>query len=129
MSNDDAEHDRAKRPAGDGGPEEGKRLRDQAVDSVEAANTEWCAFAYVELFQLCQEREEFTSEDLWQRVRREDVKEPRAMGSVFTNARRAKMCERTDRVVEAKRAPRHRGSVRVWRSLICHKQPGLPGAS
>jgi hypothetical protein len=120
-------NDHPKRPASGGGPEEGKRLREQGIASVEAAHDEWCSFAYIHLFQLCQEQEELTSEDLWQRVSRDDVEEPRAMGAVFTNARRNKLCERTDRVTESKRASRHRGSVRIWRSLICKKQPTLPG--
>jgi hypothetical protein len=118
-----------KKPVEPGGPEEGKRLRDQAVESVEAAHEEWVAYAGIALYQLCQEREEFTSEDLWLRLDRADIEEPRAMGAVFSNARRAKMCERTDRVTEAKRSTRHRGSVRIWRSLIFVKQPRLPGVS
>ena len=118
-----------KPPSPDGGPEEGRWLRDQAVESVEASNEDWCAYAYGELYKLCQERVEFTSEDLWKRISRDDVAEPRAMGAVFTKARRAKMCERTDRVTEANRSTRHRGSVRIWRSLIVLKQPRLPGVS
>ena len=120
-------NDHPKRPAPQGGPEEGKRLREQGIASVKAAHADWVAYAGVELFQLCQEQQEFTSEDLWLRVSRDDVAEPRAMGAVMNNGRRAKMCERTDRVTEAKRAARHRGTVRIWRSLICKKQPTLPG--
>jgi hypothetical protein len=119
-----------KRPPGNGGPEEGKRRRDQAVEAVEAGNEDWCDYAYAALRQLCLGRAEFTSEDLWQQLGGTgDIAEPRAMGAVLTRGRRAKMCERTDRVTESKRSTRHRGSVRIWRSLIVQKQPSLPGVA
>jgi hypothetical protein len=97
--------------------DEGARLRDAALVAVEHGAGEWIDFAMVHLFQLAEEQDEFTTDDMWSRLDGNVPDEPRALGAVMMKGRKMKICEVTPRYVCSRRACNHKRGIRVWRSL------------
>lgn len=96
------------------GPEAfGAQLRDEAMAIVaEHADPEWMARAAACIGELAATGEEFTSEDVLDRVG--STREPRALGPLFMAALRSGAIVKT-RFALARRPSRHRAPVQVWR--------------
>lgn len=96
---------------------EGQRLKEEAIDRVERnAAEEWKRVAYEAVRMVCNQRQEFTTDDVW-RLLRDKPDEPRAMGAIMRQAARSGLCYKTDRVIESAIPTCHRRPVAVWRSL------------
>jgi len=100
---------------------EGERRKTEAIDRVERAHKEFVDQAVGLVFQLAQEVDEFTTDDLWAALDRlmiDRPPEPRAIGAAMRAAKAAGYAEPTDRTKLSLRPCCHRRPVRVWRSLL-----------
>lgn len=77
---------------------------------------EWKLAAMDAARELCRTRAEFTTDDLPAEIRN-GVREPRALGALMTNARRAGLCEVTERMRVSTSDVCHRRRKAVWKSL------------
>jgi hypothetical protein len=102
-------------------PEEGRRRRDEGMARAEANAPVWRDDAY-DLAVLCaRNSKEFTSEDVIGYLARAGIglpSNPRALGAVMNRLTSTSVAFPTDRTMPARRASRHRGSVRIWKSNI-----------
>lgn len=97
--------------------EQGERLKEDALERVEENNRDWVDTAEFVILWLAKERDELTSDDVWDHLH--DVPtEPRAMGAAFSRAAGRGAIEATDRTVRSRRPACHRRPVRVWKSLV-----------
>jgi hypothetical protein len=101
-----------------------KTLSELLAAVYENADPQWREFANAAVRFSAQERQEITTDDVWDLVENFDVEthENRAIGPVMRGAAKAGIIERTDRTITTRRNSRNRGDVRVWRSLI-YKDP------
>lgn len=98
--------------------EEGRRRRDEAMALAEEhAEPSWNETAYEAVRFLALRMEEFTTDDVWA-LGLVQPREPRALGAVMSRAVKARLIERTNRVLESARPECHRNPKRVWRSLL-----------
>lgn len=94
----------------------------EGIDRADrSADLEWKVAAMTAVRQLARERQEFTTDDVWERIPR--VREPRALGAVMQKAARAGTIEKTDRVAESARPEAHANPKAVWRSLTYMGDP------
>lgn len=99
-------------------PVEGARRRDEALARVErAAAPDVKRDAERAVRALALEREEITSDDVWERMTLLPS-EPRMLGPIMKAAERRGEIEQTDRTVLSSLPQNHRRPVRVWRSRI-----------
>ena len=103
-------------------PTEGERLKQKALVQVySASDPAWNWQAVLAGKTVARENNEFTADDIWERLEKAGVsspKEPRAMGPIMRALETAGICSITDRTIPSARPGRHRGSVRVWKSNI-----------
>lgn len=96
--------------------------RDEAIDRVEAnADRIWTEGALEAVRGLALCRDEFTTDDVWDRleVAGYDLpRERRAMGAVMRQAARDRLVVKSDRVVNSRRVECHARPVAVWRSVV-----------
>ena len=101
-----------------------RRSMDRALD---AANEDWAAFMYRAVVNVAKRKEHFCADDL-ERYRQQhggpSTHENRALGPLMHQARKAMICETTDRWVCSSQTINHRRPMRVWRSLV-HVAPSL----
>lgn len=97
----------------------GRAARDEAIKRVDMnADPAWKHRAQVGLRDLCLEREEFTTDDLWVRLGWMPH-EPRAIGPIMLHAARTGWIEKIEgRYREAHRGVNHARPQQVWRSLL-----------
>ena len=99
---------------------EGEKLRDEAIERVEAANAQWCRTALAAIQLIAITNAEFTSDDVWHALEMRGIAEPtenRAMGAAFKEAMERGVCEPTERTIKSKRKQCHARPIRVWRSI------------
>jgi hypothetical protein len=77
---------------------------------------EWKIAALEAVRELCRTRAEFTTDELPEDIR--TVREPRALGSLMVNARKAGLCKTTNITRESKSDKCHNRPKRVWRSCV-----------
>jgi|LakMenEpi03Aug12_release.lakeMendotaPanAssembly.Ray.scaffolds.fasta_scaffold317763_1 hypothetical protein len=96
----------------------------------ENANPSWRDAAYAIVEVIARERDEFTSDLVWERLSDFgfSTHEPRAMGAVLRRAADAGLIQRTDRYVPTRRRAANRRPVAVWRSR-CHTLLASAGGS
>lgn len=100
--------------------EEGRKRRDKALarvasrcgEDTEVARVWACALA------IARERERFTSEDVWRRAGGTEFVEPRRIGPLMKDLFFCGIADPTAEYMQATRASRHVGTVRIWRSLV-----------
>jgi len=99
-------------------PVTGATLRDEALERVElAADAAWTKTALSKI-RLMPER--FTTDDMWLAMQDEPVStpEPRAMGAVMMQAKRAGWITTTNEWARSTRPCCHARPVRVWRCYL-----------
>jgi len=95
-----------------------RAARDEALTVVDAgAPADWKAAALDAVRHLARMLPEFTTDDVWVRLRGNAPAEPRALGAVMQHARALGLIEPTDRIRTSARPECHARPVRVWRSL------------
>jgi hypothetical protein len=110
-------------------PGEGNRLRDHAIDLVEAhAGEDWLSCAARAIKILAQGRDKFTTDAVWALLDAWGTLPPheeRAMGAAMRGAARDGIVWATPEHVLSSRPACHRRPIRVWQSRL---RPG-PSAS
>jgi hypothetical protein len=83
------------------------------------ANEAWKDKAYQIVQRLCATRADFTTDEIWEELKKTDehTHEPRAIGAIVMRAARARLCEPTDRYKKSTRPECHRRPIQVWKSL------------
>lgn len=112
-------------------PEKAAAARDEAIDRVEKnAPEDWKHRVRVAIEALCKEREEITTDDVWERLEllRIDLgrAEPRAIGALMKQAQKAGWIEPTATFKNSERVECHRRPLRVWISKIYRPAPPPP---
>jgi hypothetical protein len=95
--------------------------RDKALARVEShADDEWKKIALTVIRDIAIDQLELTTDDVWLALAERDcaTHEPRALGAVMRRAAAVGIIERTDVTRRSVRSTRHRGDVRVWKSLL-----------
>lgn len=89
-----------------------------SIDRAAAgAGEAWNALADAAIRWLAGECEEFTADDVWDRISG-PPNSARALGARMQQARRDGLIEPTMRYVDSSRASCHYRPIRVWRSLV-----------
>jgi hypothetical protein len=91
------------------------------ADAQKRADGVWLREALDDLRRLCEQRGEFTSDDVWGALRM-PPRESRMIGALMAAGRRNGLVEPTDRHQRSTRALNHRRPVLVWRSLLAGQQ-------
>lgn len=95
---------------------------DAALAQVDgAADDKWKVDADYAISRLATRQETITADDVWDvldDLGSGDPPEKRAIGPRFNAAARDGIIERTERTRKSRHPSRHKGDVRVWRSLI-----------
>lgn len=88
-----------------------------AINRVEQhADPHWLAAARTVVNGLAQLKDEFTTDDVWERLAL--PREPRAIGAVMRKAAQDNLIAPTGRYVQSTREVNHQRPVMVWRSLV-----------
>lgn len=99
--------------------------RDNALQQVEAnANQEWTELVLQIIKLLANEKDEFTSDDVWQKLSdypNITTHQPSAMGAMFRTALRLQFIASTDKFVSSQRPVSHSRPIRVWESKLKEK--------
>jgi hypothetical protein len=100
---------------------DGGQLRDEAVARAEhAANEHWMRCATACLLLCVRDETTFTADDVASLMQRlyptATTHEPRAMGAVFTRAKKEGWCTPTPYFQPTDRPQGHKGPRRIWRS-------------
>jgi hypothetical protein len=96
----------------------GQRLRDDALDRVErGAGDVWNAAALRAVRQIATQKEYFQAEEVWKLVAPPE-NDNRALGAVMQRAKKAGICEPTDRLPRSHRPSKHASPTRLWKSLV-----------
>src|SRR3990167_9834179 len=84
------------------------------------ANAEWSQAAYEIVKNLCQNRSEFTADDVLEALELGEysTKDKRALGAILRQAAKAGFCVPTGQFVKSRLPIRHRRPCCVWRSRI-----------
>lgn len=96
---------------------EGEQAADAAIDQVRAGmDMAWYATAFRVVRQLGQSGKHFTTDDVWDALDKLPVAtpEPRALGAVMRDAKRAGSIQPTNNYAKSRRAACHARPVRVW---------------
>lgn len=97
----------------------GLELKQEALSRVLAsADPKWIVDALKVIMTVCEEHEEFSTNDLWPLL--PHIKEPRALGAVLTIAAQRMYCRKTDRYEPSNIPRQHRRPISLWQSLICN---------
>lgn len=95
----------------------GLELKQEAMSRVLAsADPKWIVDALKVILTVCEEREEFSTNDLWPLL--PHIKEPRALGAVLTMAAKRRYCRKTDRYEPSNIPRQHSRPLAIWQSLI-----------
>lgn len=98
----------------------GLELKKEALSRVLAsADPTWVMDALKVIMAVCEEQEEFSTNDLWPLL--PHIKEPRALGAVLNEAAKRRYCRKTDRYEPSNIPRQHRRPISVWESLIYSK--------
>lgn len=99
---------------------DGQQRRDDAIDRVgEHADTEWKAAVALAIRFCAKTRDAFTTDEVWSLLTgRDATHEPRAMGAMMQEAKRAGVIAPTKEWRESARPECHARPCRVWRSLL-----------
>ena len=83
------------------------------------ADEEWKTVAMGIIKDLCQNRTEWTADDVWEALSHHTAKthEPRAVGALIVNASKMGLCKSTGRYVQSRLPIRHKRPVCVWESI------------
>lgn len=96
------------------------KTKQQAVDEVENnANKVWLYTAQRIVETLAKTKVTFSSDDVWEeldRIRMNRPHEPSAMGAVFRNCARNKVCRKTGRYFPSKQSTNHQRDIAEWES-------------
>ena len=98
-------------------------ITDEAIArSYRNADPDWLRIAFTEGIQLALDQDEFTTDDLWERMEEHHPKvtthEHRAMGSVIRKLKADNAIRPTTYYRPSRRASRHGAPIRVWRSML-----------
>lgn len=98
---------------------EGERRRDEAIARVARhAADPWQAAAYDAIHWCAVTMEDFTTDDVWERLHRQGITgphEPRALGAVMRRAVADGMIRAADKMPRPSQRPEtHRNPKRVW---------------
>lgn len=107
-------------------PSPGPLARDLALDRVKAAaDIDWWAACRGVLRRLARTRETFTSDDVWEGLRkyRCTTPEPRAMGAAFREAQSEGWIKPLYEWRISRRPACHSRPIRVWRSQLLNPEP------
>lgn len=95
----------------------GLALKKEAMSRVLAsADPKWIVDALKVILTVCEEHEEFSTNDLWPLL--PHIKEPRALGAVLTMAAKRRYCRKTDRYEPSNIPRQHSRPCLLWQSLI-----------
>lgn len=86
----------------------------------ENANEEWKVAVMRFVKDICHDKQEFTTDDVWELVDRTELttKDNRAMGYIMTEAKKNGWCEDTRIVQPSRRKVCHGRKIAVWKSLL-----------
>ena len=96
--------------------DDGTRGRDEGMERAErkARRGDWLDLADAILDDLVARGRPFTTDDVWAGIRKVDVGDPRALGSLLNARARRHEIRKTGRVVPSTRAVCHRRDITVW---------------
>lgn len=104
----------------------GERLADAAIEQVkESADGHWYLAAIYAVKKLAHSCREFTTDDVWPRLDKEETHERRALGAVMREAVERGWIKATDVHRKSRRPACHARPVRVWASLITQETEEL----
>lgn len=93
----------------------------EAIDEVEKnANSVWLHTAQSVVEKLARTKSVFSSDDVWQELDRMQMPrphEPSAMGAVFRNCARNKICRKTGRYFPSKQPTNHQRDIAEWECI------------
>lgn len=92
-----------------------------AERALAASPTDFQTQGLEALRRLCSERQEFTSMDLWDELKRRNIEtpdEPRAIGGLMRIGAQNRWCRNTGRTVPSGQKRNHNRPVAVWESLL-----------
>lgn len=98
-----------------------ERAKQEGIEAAyQYADLDWKQVASKALRQCAETFSEFTTDDLWEIIKKTGVttSENRAMGAVMQAAARSGMIKATPTFVASKRPEAHKKPNRVWESLI-----------
>ena len=81
------------------------------------AHQEWKDEAYQVVRLLCQTRQFFTANDVWERMTK-STPDGRALGQVIINASKAGLCRKTDRYEPSRIKKQNMRPIAIWESLL-----------
>ena len=100
----------------------GELLKQKAISRVrDNADQEWRNAAIAAVRQIASVYSDFTTDDVWIELGGQAMQgthDPRAMGAVMTDAARAGICRKSDRVRPSERKECHRRPIAIWISRI-----------
>ena len=98
----------------------GELLKQEAISRVrDNADQDWRTYALNAVRRIAQQRSEFTTDNVWESLEGwASTHDPRAMGAVMTDAARAGICRKSDRVRPSERKECHRRPIAIWISRI-----------
>ena len=100
----------------------GELLKQQAISRVrDNADQDWRNTALAAVRQIASTQSEFTTDNIWSEIEHtsfSSTHDPRAMGAVMTDAARAGICRKSDRVRPSQRKECHRRPIAIWISRV-----------
>lgn len=105
-------------------PPSGEERRDANMSrAARAAADPWRIAAVEAIRQVALRHQEFTADDVWERLGAQFPRERRAIGPMLKLAQADGIVDTTDRCQVSRRAERSGGTQRVWRSRIYRSEP------
>jgi len=100
----------------------GHILKERAIKQVrDNADQDWRNTALAAVRRIALTQPEFTTDDVWVELcETTPAHDPRAMGAVMTDAARAGICRKSDRVRPSERKECHRRPIAIWISNLHH---------
>jgi hypothetical protein len=95
-------------------------LEDALAEVEENADKKWKNAALAQIRYLCVSRDEFTADDVWDRLDMLPVatKEPRALGAIMRRAVKEGWMRSTEKFVKSRRVESHRRPIVTWQSRL-----------
>lgn len=102
----------------------GKSAREEAIERVErGAPDDWKVDAFRAIVELTFRVDTFTTDDVWNELGADTIREPRAMGAIIRSVASSGHIEPTDEFRISNDPACHRRPKRVWRSLNRRRKP------
>ncbi len=98
--------------------ESARRGEEAQVQVAANAAPDWKTKAMYAVFRVARERDEFTSDDVWDWGELPRTRENRALGPILRAAAGRGWIVRTERTAKTRQVSRHGTDVRIWKSKL-----------